>query len=318
MIARPIRVAGLAFGGGPLEGRKVVRFVFLDEGGISRDEPFAVVAGVFVHGDEQLIPLENELERLKQKHIPEKNQKDFIFHAMDIWSGAGKVFKDREKWPLPRRLAILHDLARMPCKFDLPIVYHGYERNKFIATEAEIKRVGRQPTDFERHVAVHAVAFCVAILRTEEIMRVKWTSEVAQLVAEDNDQVRGAVRETQQIFLDPSKASGPLHDNSKAMLPLKKIRGSVHFAKKSESPPLQLADVCAFIIRGHLAKHPHNPPLYNRIRRALALIPVDDVYFGPEITASPPNISSRRAGPFIVDGGGNLLIPRTLDNVLTE
>jgi hypothetical protein len=113
-------VAALGFRGGPLEGRKVVRFVFIDKGGISRDEPFAVVAGIFVHRDEQLIPLEDELERVKQKHIPKEDQKDLVFHATDIWSGTGKVFKDRNKWPLPRRLEILHDLARIPCRFDTP------------------------------------------------------------------------------------------------------------------------------------------------------------------------------------------------------
>jgi hypothetical protein len=92
--------AAIAFGGGLLEGRSVVRFVFTDEGGISRDEPFAVVAAVFVHGDEQLVPLENELERLKRKHILEEYRRDFVFHAKDIWSGKGKLFKDRNEWPL--------------------------------------------------------------------------------------------------------------------------------------------------------------------------------------------------------------------------
>ena len=46
-----------------------MRFVFLDEGGISSHEPVAVVAGVIVHADEQLVPLERELERVKRKHI---------------------------------------------------------------------------------------------------------------------------------------------------------------------------------------------------------------------------------------------------------
>jgi Protein of unknown function (DUF3800) len=287
-----------------------VRFVFLDEGGISRDEPFAVVAGVFVNGDAQLIPLENELERIKQKHIPKEYQQGFIFHAMDIWSGSGRIFKDREKWPLPRRLAILHDLARIPCRFAIPIVYHAFERRKFIPTAKEIERAGRLPTDYERHVAIHATAFCTTILRTEEIMRVKWSSEVAQLVAEDNDQARSLVRGTQEIFLDPSRADGPLHENAKVLLPLRSIRGPVHFANKSESKPLQLADVCAFIIRGHEAKHPHNPPLYRRIRRCLALISFNDVYLGPEIGAAPPYVFSRMPRPFVVGPGGHLLMAR--------
>jgi hypothetical protein len=286
-----------------------VRFVFMDEGGISRDEPFAVVAGVFVHSDQQLIPLENELERLKQKHIPREDQDGFIFHAKDIWSGKGKIFKNREKWPLPRRLAILDDLARVPCRFDIPIVYHAAQRSTFDMS-AEAERAGREPTSFERHVAIHASTFCTVILRTEEIMRARWSSEVAQLVAEDNDQVRSLVRGTQQIFLDPSSAPGPLHENAKVILPLQKIRGAVHFASKPESKPLQLADICAFIIRGHLAKHPRNSQLYRRIRRALALIPMEDVYIGPEITASSPYVFSRRPGPFVVGPGGHLLVAR--------
>ena len=58
-----------------------MRFVFLDEGGISQHEPFVVVAGVIVHGDEQLIPLEKKLDRLIRKHIPEEQQPGFVFHA---------------------------------------------------------------------------------------------------------------------------------------------------------------------------------------------------------------------------------------------
>jgi hypothetical protein len=56
-----------------------VRFVFLDEGGISQREPFAVVAGVVVHGDKQLIPLELEIQRLVRKHIPQEHQDGFVF-----------------------------------------------------------------------------------------------------------------------------------------------------------------------------------------------------------------------------------------------
>ena len=155
---------------------------------------------------------------------------------------------------------------------------------------------------------MHASAFCTTILRTEEIMRMKWASEVAQLVAEDNDQVRSLVRETQQIFLAPSKADGPLHENAKIILPLRKIRGSVHFAKKSESPPLQLADLCAFIIRGHLAGHPQNAPLYRRIRRALAC---SRRLSRATIKISSPYVSSRKIGhPFVVLPSGHLAEPK--------
>ncbi len=266
-----------------------MRFVFTDEGGISRNEPFVVVAGIFVHGDDQLVRLENELERLKQKHIPEENQRDFVFHAKDIWSG-NKIFKDEKKWPLRRRLNILHDLARVPRRLGIPIVYEAVERAKLDLSE-EAKREGRDPTPSEHSIAAHAIAFCACTLRIEQLMRAMWPDEVAQMVAEDNDQVRALVKGAHENFRDPSKADGRIIPNT--ILPLRKIRGSVHFANKPESKPLQLADLCAFVIRGHLARHPHNPSFYQRIRSMMLTIPDDEVYRGPDVTVSPPYVSPK-------------------------
>jgi hypothetical protein len=273
-----------AFGGGPLEGRKVVRFIFMDEGGISRNEPFVVVAGIFVHGDDQLVPLEDELERLKHKHIPQEDRRDFVFHAKDIWSGKG-IFKDREKWPLVRRLDILRDLAEVPKKLDIPIIYEALERAKLdLANSPEAARAGRPPTSFEESVAAHAIVFCSCTLRIEQMMREVWPEEVAQMVAEDNDQVRALVKGTHEHFRDPSRIDGQITPTD--MLPLKKIRGSVHFANKMESKPLQLADLCAFVIRGHLASHPQSGPLFAQIKPMMMLWPnYNKDYKGPMITA---------------------------------
>jgi hypothetical protein len=262
-----------------------VRFVFTDEGGISRSEPWVVVAGVFVHGDDQLIPLEDELERLKLKHIPEEDRRDFVFHAKDIWSGKG-IFKDREKWPLARRLDILHDLAAVPVKLDIPIVYEALERATLdLANSEEAVRAGRPPTSFEESVAAHAIVFCSCTLRIEQLMREVWPEEVAQMVAEDNDQVRALVKGTHENFRDPSRANGQMMDAT--ILPLKKIRGSVHFANKAESKPLQLADLCAFVIRGHLSGHPHNRSLYDLIKPMMMLLPKFEIW--PRIKSSSPS-----------------------------
>ena len=250
-----------------------MRFVFTDEGGISRDEPFAVVAGIFVHGDDQLVRLEEELDRLRRKHIPEAYRRDFVFHAKDIWSGKGKIFKNREEWPLHRRISMLRDLARVPRKLDIPVVYEAVERATFGPTE-EQKQSGLKPTEFEIATALHSVAFCACTIRIEQFMRAKWPKEVAQVVAEDNDQVRTMLKGTHEIFREPSKADGKLVPNS--VLPLRKIRGSVHFASKAESKPLQLADLCAFVIRGHLSRHPKNAPLYRRLKSKMLILPKEE------------------------------------------
>lgn len=269
-----------AFGGGPLEGSEVVRFVFTDEGGISRYEPFVVMAGVFVHGDDQLVPLEEALEELVRKHIPEENQRGFVFHATDIWSGTGKIFKDRDKWPLQKRLDILRDLAGLPKKLDIPIIYDAVERSAI-----DLKKEGREPTAHEVSVGAHSIIFMSCILRIEEIMRLAWPREIAQIVAEDNDQVRALVQGSHEVFRDPSKAEGRLVANK--ILPLKKIRGAVHFATKTESSPLQVADICAFLIRGHLAKHPQNAPLYEIIKPMMLILPKGETSPGTKFTLSP-------------------------------
>ena len=75
--------------------------------------------------DRQLVSLEEHLSALMQKHIPEEQQEGFVFHTKDIWSGAGRVFKDRNRWPLAKRLDILHDLVRVPRELELPIVFYS-------------------------------------------------------------------------------------------------------------------------------------------------------------------------------------------------
>jgi hypothetical protein len=225
-------------------GHKIVRFVFLDEGGISQHEPVAVVAGVIVHGDEQLVPLEKELNNLIAKHIPEEHRDGFVFHAKDIWSGTGRVFGDRQRWTLDRRLVILRALARIPRKLDIPIVFESYRKDD-LKNQPDLK--DKTLTAHEMSIGVHAIAFSGCTLRIEEYMRAFFPSEVAQIVAEDNDQARKMIKEVHQRFRRADK----LPELQKiGLIPLQHIRGSVHFADKNESAPLQIADLCAFLIRG--------------------------------------------------------------------
>jgi len=241
-----------------------------------------VVAGIFVHGDEQLIPLEEKLEALVQKHIPKENQRDFVFHATEIWSGTGKIFKDKERWPLHKRLSILRDLARLPRKLDIPVVYAAIERATMDFSEFENK----PSTPHEKNVGAHSLAFAACTIHIEEMMRSIWSGEVAQIVAEDNNQVRRHLKGVNELFRNPD---GKLYPNN--FLPLRNIRGPVHFANKDESRPLQLADLCAFVIRGHLAKHPKNGPLYDLIRQMMLVFPKGEEYRGPKITVAAPYVN---------------------------
>ena len=163
-----------AFDGSPLAGRRIVRVVYLDESGTSRKEPLALVAGVVVDGDHQMIAVEEHLERLVRKHIPEADHENFFFHATNIWSGT-KYYRDRNTWPLDRRLEVLRDLVEIPQRFDLPIVFGDCPRNELITVPEGVTLDERG-----RDVVVHSVAFFQCVCLVEKIMKEVWPDEVVQ------------------------------------------------------------------------------------------------------------------------------------------
>ena len=61
-----------------------MRLVYLDEAGISRDNPTLTVAGVLIHGDKQSHQVEGDINALIEKYIPEPDRLGFVFHATDM------------------------------------------------------------------------------------------------------------------------------------------------------------------------------------------------------------------------------------------
>lgn len=252
-----------------------MRFAFLDEGGIAQQEPYVVVAGVLVHADDEVIPLESELEALVRKHIPETDQEGFVFHAADIWGG-GKYFKNRDEWPWEKRAAILDDLVLIPEKLQIPVIY------SYLAKEAQrpeiepemIAKGNARPFDYE--IAYHSIAFANCFLRVEQMMRKIWPDEIAQVVAEDNADARKTIKGVVQILRTPSRLQKLGLDRAD-VLPLERIRGSVQFAEKTESRPLQLADACAFLIRRRHYKHnERSARFYDKLKEWMLYLPKDD------------------------------------------
>jgi hypothetical protein len=47
-----------------------MRLIYLDEAGVSKHEPIAVVAGAIINADRSLIAIEDYLDSLIEKHIP--------------------------------------------------------------------------------------------------------------------------------------------------------------------------------------------------------------------------------------------------------
>jgi hypothetical protein len=230
-----------------------VRQVYLDEAGTSNpsQEPFLVVAGIIINADQDWLPLDRHLKSIMRKRLPEELQYTGIFHAKDIWHGSRDF--QRPRWPLAKRMEILADLAAIPAKFHLSVVHGFVERGPAAVVLSEIFR---KPTDATIGILTHSVAFMRAAGAVDLWMRRNAPNEVAMLVAEDAGKVKQAVRMFQDGYrqdqVDSYFVEIKIKGYPKNVFQTRQIVDTVHFAGKRESPLLQIADTCAFVIKRQL------------------------------------------------------------------
>jgi len=256
--------------GVPLVGNKLVRLTYLDDAGLfnAKQEPFIVIGGVMIDADRQMIPVEDHIQELVWKHIPEKDWVGFAFHASDLWHG-GPYFK-RDNWPLKKRLEILAELAEIPRQFGLVMVAGFQER--------ALMRHHRFPPntdDKTKELAAYnnaMVRFCESV---ERFMRESAPDEITMLIAEDRDTVRQLLKQWHIVYRDKDLVAGLLGPRL-TYFPFERIRDTIHFAKKDESRHLQLADLCTFIFKRRLLKDEHIRPFYAAIKPRLITLPADE------------------------------------------
>ena len=235
-----------------LDGDNLVRLIYLDEAGISNPahEPYLVVAGVIIHGDRQWKALDEDLWNLVCKYIPENDRKGFVFHAYELFSG-GKYF-NRETWPREKRWEILDAIIGLIEKYKIPIV-HGYvDRAAFKKTAEEVL----PKNDWGRinlSQMMHGAAFTECARRAQEWMEIYGGSEVGIFIAEDTPQVKRFIKAIHAELRNP--ASAIFQIKKLPLGPLLKIIDTIHFAQKTETSILQIADVCAFIFKRALMKN---------------------------------------------------------------
>lgn len=248
-----------------------MRLTYLDESGTNAKDPHLVVAGVIVDGDKQLAPVEDYMETLVVKHIPEPDRPGFVFHASDIWNG-NEYFKDRELWPWFRRESILRDLVGVIPKFRLPVCVGIFDRLR--GDRIEFKD---SASSLDRTQISHSFALMDLALGVEEVFRSLWPDEITILVHEDRHNVREELKAAilmLRFFNKTDEAWQNMWPPEKAkFLPLTRIRDTTLFAAKDDCCLLQLADVCAFFFRGTLADNQ-------------AYWPYHDV-FAPQVIAYP-------------------------------
>ena len=221
-----------------------MRFVYLDEAGIAniKDEPQVVVAGIIVHADKQWIPLEKYLQDMMIDLIPPDKRKGFYFHATDLFHGSGLT--PREDFPKDYRWDVLEELCQIPIKFDLPIVMGFYDRKKVLEED-----------DISIHDATIqslATSATICAMATERYMRQSAPKgEVATIVYEDNRNAKKIIRTLHNQLRSPELIPS-VKEHWKEYLPLTRIVDTAHFAEKEDTSLLQLADVCAFILKRRL------------------------------------------------------------------
>jgi hypothetical protein len=263
----------------PLCGENLVRIGFLDESGRSRGEPIIVVAGPVVHGDRTYRKLVACLRDLASEFLPEADRKGFVFHAKDIFHGSGSYFKPRRgDWPWERRLPILKALADIPRRFGLPITFGSFEKTSMPTLLELPKEVGlaeRHHGHF-RDAVEHLIAFMWAEIGIERQMRRFPRDEICMIVAEDTDRIKKIAKQCHAMLHDEEQIKTLLHAERIAEIPLDKIEDTPHFASKADSAPLQVADICAFLIMRRLIRRSETQALFEAIAPQLIWYPVID------------------------------------------
>lgn len=243
-----------AFGGGPLEGDRIVRLVYSDEAGIDLKEPYAVVSAVIVDGDRQLVALERHLEKLVNKWVPETQREGFIFHATEIFNGtsrgSGKPFeRNHPDWPHEKRWKIADDLAACFGKFKTTLTFGFVEKSAFPAKDTT-KAQWEALEPKKKAIVVHCVAFSSMLVKVDLWLR-RNTNEICMMIVEDNDQAHSMLKET-QIYQQTRAAQAAKTPQERSIFPLRKVKQHPLFEPKSANSVLQLADFSAYVAKKYL------------------------------------------------------------------
>jgi hypothetical protein len=258
--------APLSFSGHPLEGDRIVRLVYMDEAGISVNEPWTVVSGIIVDADRQLVAIERRLNALVEKWISDEHRENFVFHAADLFNGGGPVF-DRRSVELSKRLQIADDLARIPLQFDLPLAF-GMRRR---ANPPEPPEFFAAMSEEERRAFPHVMAFVTCSMHIDHWMRQQASNEICLLIVEDNQEVRSVLRQTQKN-LQSGAWVGNLDLRHSAHFPFRKIKEDPLFQPKRSSSVLQIADFCAYVYKRILTSDARYERFFDPMRHQIAFV----------------------------------------------
>lgn len=225
-----------------------MRFVYIDEAGISAQEPVTTVAGVIIHADTQFVKTENAIRELFDEFVPNKLRPGFIFHATKLYSGTKKI--DPVIWRDGARWGLLEGMMGLPKKLDLPVSVGMCRRGESIWND-------RMPV--ER--GDHAMALMLCLGLADRYLRHHTPDyEVGSMVMEDvgkNKQLLELIPKLlreKPITLEPDELYQSPEDIARGVVPdgemaMTKIRDGIYWQSKQSAQFLQIADAWAFAWR---------------------------------------------------------------------
>lgn len=232
----------------PLLGHNLVRLIYLDEAGRDYRSHFLSVAGVLIHGDAEYPRVEERILALIEKYVAEPELRpEFVFHATHIFSGSGYFDRRKPKWSDDgSRMEVLNALASIIDDLNLPVVFGNYEKEKFASGEYAIEGAENERTD-----RLHDLAILDCLCRADQWVARYAPSELAVIFHEDLPRNKKVIKFTARMARSEAllkKYGWPENAILDLGLPLKHIVDSVNFVEKADARPLQLADLCAFIL----------------------------------------------------------------------
>ena len=258
---------------------QAMRLVYLDESGTgdASVEPNVFVAGVAVDADSQWKMLERYLHDMATDFALPADRPGFVFHAQELVNG-GKVVS-REKYPRAKREYFLRSLCEIPEVFGLPLVCHAVSR-----ANIRKRRPGVSEDGIVLECLLHASIACAHGVE-QFLTKHGRDGEVALMVYESNGQKSSAIRDYHNLFRSEDLSRYLDEKGLRNLIKFERIIDTAHFATKTDSSILQVADACAYVL-ARLMRGRSQPEDWHRpLLRCL--------FFGPTALAAQAEAARR-------------------------
>jgi hypothetical protein len=240
-----------------------MRNIYTDEAGTSAPEPVSVVAALIVNPDIHWFPVVRRVREIWDQHIPSEYRhdnkhrlhKDFTFHAKQVSDGT-----KHPRWAEVSRGTLLRAMMAIPSEFEIPIAFAAVKRGALDWSGwPQERKKSMTPAKSD-----HMSAFMGCIGAANEFVRTEYENELAQIIADDNGEMREILRVTLntlqgQPFPVETEAhrEGREPEKRTVILRADRIIDEVSFLAPRNAPFLQIVDACAFGLRRYLARQSH-------------------------------------------------------------